>query len=114
MKKFLLPLMLVMTVVLGFAAAHAADDRPLLSPDRVQIGAGLNYEFNTPGTSNASPVQIFGKEWTAGVYGSYNLVPKLDLIAFSKFGLDNHDFNSALGLRLVIWCPACAKAEVRP
>lgn len=74
---------------------------PLFSLSRLQIGAGANYEWFSA-EDGAQPFP-FQKEWTIGLYSSYNVIPQLDVIGFSKYGLDNKVFNSALGLRVVLF-----------
>lgn len=87
------------------ASALAADgeEKGLLDLSRGQLALGGNYEWFARTSDQSAELTGFEKEWTAGLYASWNLIPELDLIGFSKFGLDNHIINSAIGLRYTIW-----------
>lgn len=98
--------LILLALVLIPAAAHAqTPDVPLFSAERLQLGAGLNYEWLAV-TDGATADPAFPKEFTAGLYGSYNIYTPLDFIGFSKYGLDSRRINSALGLRLTFFSGA--------
>ena len=97
-KLFILLALLAIPVVVH---AQDASDRPLVSASRLQLGGGINHEWFSG--SADSPVITIKKEFTLGLYASYNMVPQVDIIAFSKRGLDSKIWNSALGLRITIF-----------
>lgn len=82
--------------------ARAQTEASLFSLDRLQLGAGLNHEWFSKGDDNALDRTI-NKEFTVGLYGSYNVIPPMSFIGFTKYGLDSKEFNSALGLRVTIF-----------
>jgi hypothetical protein len=79
------------------------EERPFLDPSRGQLAAGFGYDFYSRGSEAATDVNGFKKEFTVGLYGSWNLVEELDLAGATVFGLDNHVFRSHIGIRYTMW-----------
>ena len=102
MKKLILCALLALCC----AGAAAAGETSLLSLSRGQLALGGNYEWYNPDDDVDYGALPFEKEWTVGLYGSWNLITELDLIGFTKYGLDNKFFNSAIGIRYTIWSGA--------
>lgn len=82
------------------ASAVHAEDKPLLSVERVSLGAGFNYAFHAAPFETSAPLPEFRKEFEAGLYGAYNLTPHLSAVASSVYGLDNKTFRTSLGVRI--------------
>lgn len=99
MKRALL--LLALLALPAIAQAQTYPDRPIVSATRLQLGAGINYEWFSG--SEDVPLPAVDKEFTLGLYGAYNMVPALDIIGFTKRGLDSKIWNSALGLRVTIF-----------
>lgn len=96
-------LLMLMVLCVVAVPAFAQDEVSLFDPVRGQLAVGANYEwFNATGEAT-EPDLFYQKEFTLGVYGSWNLVPSLDLIGFTKYGLDNRIFNTAVGIRYVLF-----------
>jgi len=89
-----------------FATASRADDQvaPILSASRLSVASGLNYEWRTtPLANNSEPLLGRHAEWSAGIYGAYNLTPHSSLVASTTLGLDSRQFRHSIGLRLRLW-----------
>lgn len=104
MKRLIAVLFLACLVVPSLA--HAANDVPLISAQRLAVGAGVNREW-TPN----SQFDLIKQEWTAGIYGAYALtastsesrIPRLSLVGSSVFGMDTKVSRWSLGLRVTLW-----------
>jgi hypothetical protein len=84
------------------SAQTSVEEVSFWNPVRGQLALGGNYEFFNGAKTAESPM-LYDKEFTVGIFGSWNLVPALDLVGFTKYGVDNRVFNSALGVRYTIW-----------
>lgn len=91
----------VLLLLPALAQAQLIQDRPIVSAERLQLGAGINHEWFHG--SEDIPLPHVEKEFTLGLYGAYNMVPALDIVAFSKRGLDSKLWNSAIGLRVTFF-----------
>ena len=101
LKRLLLSLFALAVVS---TAAHAqAEPKPLLSAERLSIGAGVNYAFYSAPLESSARLPDFKKEWEAGVFAAYNLTPHLSAVGSSVYGLDNKQFRTSLGLRVRIF-----------
>lgn len=86
--------------------AYAANDYPLVSANRLAVGAGVNREW-TP-NADASAIR---QEFTAGVYAAYALtasqseqrIPRLSLVGSSIYGFDSKASRWSLGVRVTLW-----------
>lgn len=90
---------LAVSLLLAFATcglASAQDDVGLGDFTRRSLLAlGANYEFYSAEGSQATPET--DKEWSFGLYGSHNLVPKLSLVGYSAYMTDNQHIRTGLG-----------------
>jgi hypothetical protein len=102
MKLSLLALVALLFAVPAFAQFQTRQEVPIMSATRLQLGAGANYEWLSKG-NNSSIATPFQKEFTVGLYGAYNIVPNVDAVAFTKYGVDNKWFNTALGVRVTFF-----------
>lgn len=96
MKK----LVIAFALILVAASAHAATVEPILSKKRLSVAAGLNYAAFSRVGESASLTPPFSKEWETGLYGAYNLTPRLSLTGSTVLGLDNKLLRSSVGLRV--------------
>ena len=93
---------LIFAAFLCMLASNAmAETKPLFSKDRVSLAAGLDYSFYN--RAGVEPVPSFKKEWEVGLFGAYNLTPKLSLTSSAGYGFDNKFVRYKVGLRTVIW-----------
>jgi hypothetical protein len=102
MRKLILLSLFALALAAPAAAQTSIGEVSFWDPVRGQLAIGGNYEFHA-GAKTADVPLLYDKEFTVGIYGAWNLVPAIDLIAFSKYGVDNRVFNSALGVRYTIW-----------
>lgn len=98
MKSLVLTLILLSLAVVASAAELV--DRPLFSPTRLSLAVGGDYAFYSGANAPKFPVK---KEWQAGVFAAYKLTPTLSLVAASRYGVDSKQFDSKVGLRLLVW-----------
>ena len=100
-KVFVVLAALVLAFVLTCPKAHAAAvSAPLFSPLRAAVAVGADYAFYSGHDAPVFPVK---KEWQAGIFGSYKLTPTLSLVGGTRYGLDSKQFDSKVGLRLLVW-----------
>lgn len=102
MKKVVLVLAaLVLAFVLTCPKAHAAAvSAPVFSPLRAALAVGADYAFYSGKDAPAFPVK---KEWQVGIFGSYKLTTTLSLVGGTRFAVDSKQFDSKVGLRLLVW-----------
>jgi len=92
---------LVAGAILAAAAAVAqAEDKPVVDWSRLSLAAGVNYAWHAAPFDDSAPVPAWGREWEAGLYGAYNLTPRLSLVGSTVYGLDNKNVESRVGLRV--------------
>lgn len=92
---------LLLLLLLALPLAAHANDYPLVSAHRLQLGGGVNREwFNA---EDDAPKLKIAEEFSIGLYAAYNLVPALDLVGSAKRGLDSHVWNSSVGLRITFY-----------
>jgi hypothetical protein len=90
-----------LNILASSAMAQAAPvPKPLLSVERLSVGAGLNYAFYSAPLESSARIPEFEKEWEVGVFAADNLIPHLSLVGSSAYGLDNKLFRSSVGLRV--------------
>lgn len=82
------------------AAQAVSEPKPLLSIERLSLGAGVNYAFFSAPLESSARIPEFEKEFEVGVFAAYNLIPHLSLVGSSVYGLDNKLFRSSVGLRV--------------
>lgn len=63
---------------------------------RGTLAIGGNYEFYS--AEGVEPAPPFDKEFSAGLYGAYSIVPKLSGVGSVAWGFDNQFLRSTLGL----------------
>lgn len=110
MRKLLAVAVLLSLSLFALALpTHAGDNVPILSMERVSLGAAADYcGFQKSGDQ---PLPAYSKSWELGLIGSYTLVapkpgekgPILSLAAASSYDVDNKWFRHRLGLRLVVF-----------
>ena len=99
MKRVLALSLLLALAACGVASAQGTIyyDRPLSDfKARGSLAIGANYEWNSP--QGAAEAPTFAEEVTAGLYGAYNLVPKLSAVGSLAYGFDNEFLRTALGV----------------
>ena len=111
MKRVLLALFALFTLLVVTAPAHAQDateGTPLFSMDRASLGVTTNYAFYQG--VGSEPLPAFAKEWEFGAVGAYNLVaqpggkaPLLSATYSINYGVDNKFWRHRVGLTLVLW-----------
>ncbi len=75
-------------------------DVPIFSPKRASLAVGADYAFYS---GSGAPVFPVKKEWQGGIFAGYKLTTNLSLIAATRYGVDSKQFDSKLGLRLLVW-----------
>lgn len=97
-------LVLVALALVSLAAtAHAEVDAPILSPLRLSVGVGGNYEFTNNPFEGSEPVQDRKQEFSAGLYVAYNLTPEASLVGSSTIGLSSRQVRTSLGVRIRVF-----------
>lgn len=102
MRKLFLLSLFALALAAPASAQSFGDEVSFWNPVRGQLALGGNYEF-FHGAKTADVPFAYDKEFTVGLFGAWNLVPALDIVGFSKYGVDNRVFNSALGVRYTLW-----------
>ena len=97
---------LILTFGLMLAAAVASAETiyptsPFFSLQRLTVGGRLEHRWR--GVEEAAPLSEAAHEWGAGVVGSYELVPRLDLTARSVYFLSTGTTEFALGVNLLLY-----------
>ncbi len=102
MKKLLFVAALAVLAFAAVAQSRAAtiENVPIFSPLRAAVAVGADYAFYGGKDAPAFPVK---KEWQGGVFGSYRLTPTLSLVAGMRYGVDSKQFDTKVGLRLLLW-----------
>jgi hypothetical protein len=95
----------VLVVCLFATYARAASDTvaPLLSPKRLSLASGLNYEWRTTPFARSEAVEGRHAEWVVGVHGAYNVTPHASFVASTSLGLDSRQFRHSVGVRIRFW-----------
>lgn len=100
--KFVLAVLLV-CILAATASAHEAEDKPLMSLDRVSVAAGINYLWYAAPFDTSDPVPSFPRGFEVGLYGAYNLSPHLSLTGSVAYMPDNKQLEQRLGLRFRLY-----------
>ena len=101
MKKVVVVLATLVLVFVACSQARAAAvSAPVFSPLRAALAVGADYAFYSGKDAPAFPVR---KEWQVGVFGSYKLTTTLSLVGGTRFAVDSKQFDSKVGLRLLVW-----------
>jgi hypothetical protein len=99
-KVFVALATLVLIFVACSQAKAAAITAPIFSPLRAAIAVGADYAFYSGSQAPVFPVK---KEWQVGIFGSYKLTPTLSLVGGTRLAVDSKQFDSKVGLRLLVW-----------
>lgn len=67
---------------------------------RGSFGVGAGYAWHTGEESNLPTTR---KEFEAGAYGAYSIVPVLTGTAYAVRGFDNRTWRAGIGPRLKVW-----------
>lgn len=103
---YIVAALVVLFVLATGAKAQTADSLakyPLISPARLSLAAGGQYEWRTTPLGSSEPVQGRHGEWAAGLFAAYNVTPHSSLVASTTLGLDSRQFRHTLGVRIRIW-----------
>lgn len=101
MKGFFVALVVFAALLVATAVqAQTVPNVPIFSPLRASLAVGADYAFYGGKDAPAFPVK---KEWQSGIFAGYKLTPALSLIAATRYGLDSKQFDTKLGLRLILW-----------
>lgn len=103
--KYVIVSAVLMSLLVSASIARCEDQvAPVLSASRLSVATGLNYEWRTtPLANNSEPMTGRHAEWSAGVYGAYNLTPHSSLVASTTLGLDSRQFRHSFGVRFRLW-----------
>lgn len=85
--------------LLAVAAPALAAEYPLFAPERLHLGAGINYVRY----DNEDEPLTFRREAEIGVYAAYVLTPHVALAGSSVYGLDSKLVRTSIGVRLTIF-----------
>lgn len=103
MKKLVLMFVLLCATTLAVgqtASAAPVTTAPIFSVQRLALATGADYAFYSGAQAPAFPVK---KEWQVGVFASYKLTSTLSLTGGTRLGVDSKQFDSKIGLRLLVW-----------
>ena len=98
--KAILTLLCLSALLLTASAYAATSDLPLFSAKRAALAVGGEYAFYS---GQDAPALNFKKEWQAGIFGGYKLTPTTSLTASLRYGVDTKQFETKVGLRLIVW-----------
>lgn len=100
MKGFKI-LLLVVVGMVALSRLAFCEPSPLFDKSRASLAVGADYAFYQK--TGSQPLPSFKKEFEVGIYGAYNLVPKLSLVSSAQLGVDNLLVKWKLGARYVIF-----------
>lgn len=102
MRKTLMLAVLVLSMLAMFGAPCRAEtlDLPIFTPQRLALAVGADYATYSGASAPKFPVT---KEFQAGVFAAYKMTPTLSLVAGSRYGMDSKQFDTKIGLRLLVW-----------
>ena len=98
--KSLIALLCLSALLLTASAYAATSDLPLFSAKRAALAVGGDFALYGGASAPALP---FKKEWQAGIFGGYKLTPTVALVASERYGVDTKQFETKVGLRLIVW-----------
>ena len=89
-------LALALLTMLMASSAFAQQEYPALDgKHRAILAIGSSYEYFS--ATGSEPAPAFDKEFSAGAYGGWSIVPKLSAVGSLAYGFDNNFVRSTLG-----------------
>ena len=100
MKGYILTAITALVVLTAAVCQSATIDAPAFSTKRLAVAAGADYAFYS---GKDAPALGWKKEFQAGLFGAYKLTPTLAATGSWRYGLDTKQFETKVGLRLIVW-----------